>query len=183
MTGNTNGDWLRGVVKVNGGDRAPAQNLTLTMDFWTLTTGINILPLSAGGTFDTVTTDPVTGYVTFTPGSQSALNKLIEIISLRGQPIIQAAPTAYTVKTTGTPPVTTYTGPFTFKFAIEHVGSWAIVNADGSVKLDGATNLAQTIAAAGVNYGFAADTVLSAFTTNADGVNVMTNVQVTPWLS
>lgn len=109
-------DFLSGVTKVNGATLA-GEVLTLTMDFWTVTTSVSILTAgSVGGSAVT----------------QAALDKLVEVISLRGQPVILSAPTG--------------TGPYVLKFAIEHVGSWDAVS------------LVTAIKAAGVNYGFAAST-------------------------
>lgn len=107
-------DTLYGVTKVNGAVAA-GEHLTLTMDFWTLSTTVNILVSSDASGNGNATT-------------QAALNKLVEIISLRGQPVILSAPTG--------------SGPYVLKFAIEHAGSWD------------ATSLVARIAADGVNYGF-----------------------------
>lgn len=45
------------------------------------------------------------------PTSQKALDKVVEVISLNGQPVIMGAPVLDG-------------GDYVFKFAIEHVGAW-----------------------------------------------------------
>jgi hypothetical protein len=42
--------------------------------------------------------------------SQAALDKLVEVISLNGQPVIMGAPTG--------------TGPYVLRFAVEHTNAW-----------------------------------------------------------
>lgn len=44
------------------------------------------------------------------PASQAALDKLVEVISLNGQPVILGAPTG--------------TGPYVLHFAVEHTNAW-----------------------------------------------------------
>lgn len=51
--------------------------------------------------------------------SQAKLDKLVEVISLRGQPIIMGAPSG--------------TGPYTFKFAIEHAGAWTAATLEAAI--------------------------------------------------
>jgi hypothetical protein len=119
-------DFVYGVQKVNGAAGAD-QGLTQGLDFWTITTAVNIL--TAGTTGGSA-------------ASQAALNKLIEIISLNGQPVILNNPTvASTV--------------YTLTFAIEHPGSWAT----------GAAMVA-AIQAAGVNFGFSTDNTITATLTS-----------------
>lgn len=65
------------------------EHLTGNLQFYSVTTSIDITPVSG----------------------QANLNKLIEVISLNGQPVIMGAVTG--------------TGPYSLKFAIEHAGSWA----------------------------------------------------------
>lgn len=50
-----------------------------------------------------------------TPTSQAALDKLVEVISLNGQPVIMGAVTG--------------TGPYVMRFVIEHTNAWGT---DGS---------------------------------------------------
>ena len=75
----------------------------------------------------------------------SALDKLVEIISLRGQPVIQGTVTG--------------TGPYTLKFSTEHKGSW---NVTGNATTDNsAADLKAAIIAHGVDYGFNANTTVT----------------------
>jgi hypothetical protein len=82
------------VDKVNGHVLA-GESLTGNIDFFTLTTSVNILASDNGGN----------------PASQARLDKLVEVISLRGQPIIMGTPF-------------TASSNYVFKFAIEHTGAW-----------------------------------------------------------
>lgn len=110
------------------------ESLTGNLDFYTVTTtDVNILP----------STD-VNGDAT----SQNRLDKLVEVISLRGQPVILGSV------------VRSGSGPFTYsvRFALEHEGAWANV---------GTNALRDAIAAAGVDFGF---------TTGNTTVTVATNL-------
>jgi hypothetical protein len=77
--------------KVNGHALA-GEHLTGNIQFYSITTSVDI-----------------TGAA---PASAAALDKLVEVISLNGQPIIMGAPVA-----SG--------GNFVLKFAIEHTGAWS----------------------------------------------------------
>lgn len=77
------------VQKVHGAVAA-GEMLGRNLDFYTLETDQDILAVAGD--------------------SQKRLDKLVEVISLRGQPIIMGAPSG--------------SGPYTFKFAIEHAGAW-----------------------------------------------------------
>jgi hypothetical protein len=101
------------VEKVHGSVN-PGESLTGNLEFFTVTTSVNILTRDAG-----------------TAATQAALDKLVEVISLRGQPIIMGAPFADS-------------GSYVFKFAIEHAGAWT-----------GATpSLRDSIAAHASSFGF-----------------------------
>lgn len=89
------------VEKVNGRVFA-GEFLGGNLQFYTLTTAVNILPR------DVVNGDQA---------SQDRMDKVVEIISLRGQPIIMGAPVRE-----GSSPNFTYV----FKFALEHTGAWAV---------------------------------------------------------
>jgi hypothetical protein len=91
------------VDKVNGNVRA-GETLGRNLDFFVFTSPVNILPLAASGN----TT------------SQAALNKLVEVISLRGQPIIL-----------GTPYLDG--SDYVVKFATEHTGAWTAVTLEAAV--------------------------------------------------
>lgn len=68
--------------------------LTAPLAFITISSGVDIRADSAGGD----------------AASQLRLNKLIEIVSLRGQPVVVGTPTG--------------TGPYILTLATEHVGQW-----------------------------------------------------------
>lgn len=72
------------------------QALTLSMDFFTITTSVNILQGA------------------FSDASQKALNKLIEVVSQKVQPVLLGV----SFSDGGTPPV------YTIKLASEHTGCW-----------------------------------------------------------
>lgn len=80
-------------TQVNGSVKA-GESLGSGLDFYTISTTVDITAGAFGST------------------SQTALDRLVQIISLNGQPVLLGAP----VNASGT---------FTLKFAIEHVGSWA----------------------------------------------------------
>lgn len=72
-------DFQYGQSKVNG-HAGFDEAITLSMDFWTVTTYFNILTSGdASGNGNAAT--------------QAALDKLVEIISQRGQPVIMSNPT------------------------------------------------------------------------------------------
>lgn len=132
-------DYVYGVTKVNGA-AASEQTLTQGLDFWSITTTVNILTAGTSGG---------------SAGSQAALNKLIEIVSLNGQPVILNAPTVSS-------------GTYTFSFAVEHPSSWnAGTYLSGAVPpASGAQTLCNAIQVAGVNYGFSTDSALAAALTS-----------------
>lgn len=105
--------------KVNG-RVSSGEFLTGNLQFYTITTTNNILPL---------------GVTDATANSQKALDKLVEIISLRGQPIILGQPYK-----SGS--------DYIVKFANEHTDSW-----------ESTPTLAESIAAHGVDFGFTSSNV------------------------
>jgi hypothetical protein len=110
--------------KVNG-HVASGEHLTSSIDYFTVST-----------TVDLANTAPIANNV------QTALDKLIEIVAQRGQPVIQGAVSG--------------TGPYILKFATEHKGSW---NVTGTQAVDNsAVDLKAAILAAGVDFGFDANT-------------------------
>lgn len=141
-----------GVLKQNG-IANPGEHLAKGLDFWTIQTTINILATGWNAT-PSITVPNYLGepeYVENT--SQLALDKLVQIIGLRGQPVILNAPTG--------------TGPYQVTFAIEHNGSWP---ADGGVVTTPvagtrSTSLESAIVAHGVNFGFGSDTPVAVLTT------------------
>ncbi|RYD64233.1 MAG: hypothetical protein EOP83_10280 [Verrucomicrobiaceae bacterium] len=75
--------------KVNGKVFA-GDFLGANLQFYAVTTSVDITGASAS--------------------SQAALDKLVEVISLNGQPVIMGAPTG--------------TGPYVLRFAVEHTNAW-----------------------------------------------------------
>jgi len=113
--------------KVNG-HVAAGEHLTSAIDYFTVTTPINL-----GDAANT------------TVSGLSALDKLVEIVAQRGQPVIQGSVTG--------------SGPYSLKFATEHKGSW---NVTGTQLVDNsAADLKAAILAAGVDYGFDANTTVT----------------------
>jgi hypothetical protein len=83
-------------TQVNG-TAVAGESLGSGLDFYTISTGVNIL----GGAFGTT--------------SQNVLDRLVQIIAMNGQPVLLGQPTS---DGQATP-------TYTLKFAIEHRGSWA----------------------------------------------------------
>lgn len=144
MAGNTNGDFNDGIER-NRAVVKDGAGFGSAPTYITITTGVNILEAtSTGGT----------------PASQAALDKLVEIVSLRGQPIILGVPVANTGAATGTPAVGG-AGTYTVRLMNEHQGSWEhAADVTGVFGLPNGQSLAATIAQAGVNYGFGSDASL-----------------------
>ena len=149
--------YIPGQPNYNAAVSAPREALTIGLDYYTITTNINILPSAPYQLW----TDP-TGFVAvepspadfanlsnaantvdYVPGyipndfSQDALDKLVEIISQRGQPVIMGTPSG--------------SGPYTFKFAIEHNSAWGIT-ANSSAQF--VPLLANAICLAGIDFGW-----------------------------
>jgi hypothetical protein len=111
--------------KVNGHAATPSESLTSSIDYFTVSTPVNLTTTVANGV--------------------SALDKLVEIVSLRGQPVILGSVTG--------------SGPYVLKFATEHKGSW---NVTGSQTVDNsAVDLQHAIVTAGVDFAFDANTTVT----------------------
>ena len=112
--------------KVNGHVAAGAA-LTSAIDYFTVSTPVNL----------TDTGNAVTGV--------TKLDKLVEIVAQRGQPVILGAVTG--------------NGPYVLKFATEHKGSW---NVTGNAVVDtSAADLKAAIIKDGVDFGFDANTTVT----------------------
>lgn len=87
--------------KVNGATKS-GSSVTSAFDYILISSTVKILPLAV-----------VSNGSTGDAPSQAALDKLIEVISLRGQPVIIGAPA--------------YDGSanYTMRVAVEHTGSWS----------------------------------------------------------
>lgn len=79
------------VEKVNG-RAAGGDFLGKDLEYFTLTTAVDIRPGAVGS------------------ASQNALDKVVEVISLRGQPVLMGAVTG--------------SGPYVMRFALEHTAAW-----------------------------------------------------------
>jgi hypothetical protein len=136
--------------QVNGHAVSPSEHLTSNIDYFTISTPVdivnNVVSQSALDALDTSYGAPAGEPSGSTANLQGALDKLIEIVALRGQPVIMGTPT-------GT------VAPYTFRFATEHKGSW---NVTGSLTVDNsAVDLAAAIIAAGKDFGFDANTTVT----------------------
>src|SRR5690606_25439714 len=105
------------VDKVNG-FFAPGEHLTKNMQFFELRTSVDIRVKADGST-----------------SSQAALDKLVEVISLNGQPVIS-----------GKPVLDAEESEYVFKFGIEHYGAW-----------DGDETLVESLVAHAGAHGFEAE--------------------------
>ena len=122
-------DFQLGVVKVHGFAAPAVETLGSHQEFITIVTDIDIRALTdVGGT----------------SGSQAALDKLIQIVSTRGQPVIMGDVTG--------------TGPYTLYLVNEHFMAWGSVQTDGSYHAGG-HQLIDNIGDYGINYGFGGATV------------------------
>jgi hypothetical protein len=135
-------DFLFGQLKPNWTSNTGFEAVTSNFEYITITTAVDIRPVAtallAGQTVAQAT------------ASQNNLNKLLEVVSLRGQPVIM-----------GNVAVNTPTsGLFQILLATEHAGGWFNVNtaAGGLVGITAPNSLISRIVADGVNYGFGVDT-------------------------
>ena len=141
----------------------PGQHITGGLDFFTVYTTLDITPLEfeAHGTYTPAFTEGTyaTNYQdTRVVDSQLRLDKLIETISTRAQPVIMGAVTtvtadASTADTIDLPAATAGTTLYTFTFAIEHPDAWAIVGNDPSLNdtLNGVLDFVNVVPKAGNN--------------------------------
>ncbi|CAM6054959.1 unnamed protein product [Sphagnum tenellum] len=133
--------------------------LTIGLDFYTITTAVSILPTPVGAFQDVVGSTQLTPSVAnleanaayFVAGeipndfSQDALDRLVEIVSQRGQPVIMGTPTMAS-------------NAYTFKFAIEHGSAWGVTANASSQPVPMLANAIQT---GGIDFGFNLDTTLT----------------------
>lgn len=124
------------------------ESVTSNFEYVTVSTNVNILPMSnASGSAYT----------------QAALDKLVEIISLRGQPVIMGDVTG--------------TGPYSLMVAIEHVSAWEQTATSGVYPVDPRSNedLASRLAADGINLGFGGAVVTGAISGTTLTVSAVTS--------
>lgn len=119
------GNLADGTPAVNKHVATGIESVTSNFEYVTIQTNVDIRPASTGSAY-----------------SQLALDKLVEIISLRGQPVIMGNVTG--------------TGPYTLMVATEHVSAWEQTATSGVYPVDPRSNedLASRLAADGVNLGF-----------------------------
>jgi hypothetical protein len=138
--------------QVNGHAVPGTEHLTSNIDYFTISTPVDIVnnvTATDSLTTNEDTLDASYGAPAGFGGSKSnlmgALDKLIEIVAQRGQPVIMGTPSG--------------TGPYTFRFATEHKGSW---NVTGTMLVDNsAVDLQAAILAAGKDFGFDANTTVT----------------------
>lgn len=100
------------VDKVNG-SFIPGEKTGRDLDFFVFSGPVNILVKGdSQGNGNTANTG--------TSATQTKLDKLVEVIALRGQPVLSAKPT-----TDGT--------TYTLKFATEHTGAWTATDLKAAV--------------------------------------------------
>lgn len=131
------GDTTFGVARPNFVYNTGVQTLSTNMEFFTVSTKVDIRTAAQSGG---------------SAQSQQNLNKLLEIVSLRGQPIIMGAVTVNGSSVYSIPLVT------------EHAGAWANSSTSATPIADprSGEDLKARIIADGINYGFGA---------NANGVD------------
>jgi len=118
--------------KVNG-HVAAGESLTSALDYFTVATPVILTDVA----------NTVTGV--------TKLDKLVEIVAQRGQPVILGA---VSVGNAGVQPATS-----TLKFATEHKGSW---NVTGNAVVDtSAADLKAALIKDGVDFGFDANTTVT----------------------
>jgi len=127
---------------------------------------VNILPAPVGAFTDVVgsvslepsVADFQANAAYFVPGfipndfSQDALDRLVEIVSQRGQPVILSSPTG---------PVANV---YTFKFAIEHPTAWGVTANSTAQPVPLLANAIQT---GGIDFGFNTDPSLTVTVQNS----------------
>jgi hypothetical protein len=164
------------VARPNWTSVTGVENLTSNMEFLTIVTSVPI-----GSDFPDVPNafgvNPIPGPTAPSAGAVYAmnnLNKLLEIIAERGQPIIigNVAVTGTITPSTAVGPAPAYApigsptgGLYTLFMATEHLGWTALQPGGGTVLFAGAVvggpRLIDRIVSDGINFGFGADTALS----------------------
>ena len=130
------------------------QHMTIGLDYYTIVTTVNILQAAATQVTDASALANASTFVAGTipnDASQDALDRLIEIVSQNGQPVIM-----------GTPSVSS--GTYTFSFAIEHKTAWGVV---ATATPTAVPALVAAIQNAGKDFGFYTDGSLAATVKNS----------------
>jgi hypothetical protein len=137
--------------QVNG-HAVGGEHVTSNVDYFTITTGVDIVNnVTAAGSLDSLDASygAPAGDASGTAGNlQGALDKLVEIISQRGQPVIMAAPSGVVPSCV-------------LKFMTEHRGSWNVTGTvagtngpAGGTGDNSVGDLTNAIVAAGIDFGF-----------------------------
>jgi len=159
-------NYAPGLPNYNAAATVATETLTIGLDYYTITTGVNISPAAVGSFTDVVNASPVVPSVAdfnanasyFVAGtipndfSQDALDRLVEIVSQRGQPVIMGTPVANA------------SNVFTFKFAVEHKSVWGVV---ANSTAQSVPVLANAIQVGGIDFGFNTDTYLAVTVANS----------------
>ena len=140
-------DNAYGVVKVNGFTATGYESLTSNFEFLTIATDVDIRTAAVGSAT-----------------SQAALDKLIQIVSERGQPVIMGS-------------VTGSSAPFGVILAIEHPSAWECTATSGLAYNDprSGEDLVSKLKADGINYGFGGAIVTGSITTTTLTVTAVTS--------
>ena len=154
-------DNAYGVTKVTGNTATGYESLTSNFEFITITTNIPIFTFSQVivTTLSTTVAAATANQLAQARASQAALDKLIQIVSLRGQPVIMGA-------------VTLNTALYSVIMAVEHPCAWQSTATGSSTPSFSTVNtnnpnafladarsgedLKARIMADGINYGFGA---------------------------
>jgi hypothetical protein len=157
--------FIPGTPNYNQSAKTPRQTLTIGLDYYTITTAVNILPQAVGTFYDVVnSTEVAPGTADFNansayyvPGeipndfSQNALDRLVEIVSQRGQPVIMGNPTG---------PVA---NAYSVKFGLEHGSAWGVTS---NTTAQAVPLLANAIQVGGIDFGFNLDNTLTVTVAN-----------------
>ena len=137
MTTLPSGDYVFGVARPNWSQNTGIQHVSSNMEFIKITTAVPIQTFTQNLTAAGVTAATASAsQLAAATASQDNLNKLLEIVSLRGQPIVLGSVTG--------------TGPYVLTLVNEHVGAWGYATA----ALPSGSDLKARIIADGVNFGF-----------------------------
>lgn len=136
------GDYVFGVARPNWAQNTGIQSVSSNFEFIVISTAVPIQTFTQNLTAAGVTAATASAaQLAAATASQDNLNKLLEIVSLRGQPIILGSVTG--------------TGPYVLTLVNEHVGAWG----NATAALPAGSDLKSRIIADGVNFGFGVSTV------------------------
>lgn len=138
-------DSTFGVTKVNGYTATGVENLTSNFEFITISTNIPIFTFSQVivTTLSTTVANATVNQLAQARSSQAALDKIIQIVSERGQPVIMGN-------------VVLNTSTYSVLLAVEHPYAWECTATTGQVYNDPRSNedLVSKIKADGINFAF-----------------------------